>query len=176
MVRRKLFFVLPPAWVDWYIRSAAFCLALFSLYTAATLPFDVFVQRGAHLLLVLAMVFWLKPSKWGEADIFLTLLAWLCCGYFLLNWEMIREQSGIPLGIQPLLAVMTVALILEATRRATGLALPILVLCFLIYAKFGDSFPRPGATPGCPSNASSATSFSPPTASGACRWASPRRC
>jgi len=52
------------------------------------------------------------------------------------------------LGPQPLLAVMTVILILEATRRATGMALPILVLCFLVYARFGDYFPRAWGHPG----------------------------
>ena len=151
MDSRKLFFVVPPNYIAYYLKTIALITALFHLYTAATLPFDVFVQRGLHLFFVLAMVYFLKPFNKNhvtELDFFFTTAAWVCCGYFILNWETIREQSGIPLGIQPVLGVVMVGLILEATRRSTGPALPILVLGFLFYARFGDFFPRAWGFPG----------------------------
>ncbi|MDF1590111.1 MAG: TRAP transporter permease [Desulfobacterales bacterium] len=151
MQPRKLFFFIRQEHITYYLRVIALITAIFHLYTAATLPFDVFVQRGVHLSFVLAMVFFLKPlnkNHPSEIDFFIVLLAWLCCGYFILNWEAIREQSGIPLGIQSLIGLVTVVLILEATRRSTGWALPILVFCFLFYAKFGNIFPRSWGFPG----------------------------
>jgi len=144
-------FFLRAEHVTYYVKVVAIVTAFFHLYTAATLPFDVFVQRGLHLFFVLAMVFFLRPfnGRYPSAvDLLFLLLAWICCGYFLLNWETIREQSGIPFGLQPLIGIVTVGLILEATRRSTGPALPLLVLFFLFYARFGNYFPRAWGYPG----------------------------
>jgi len=127
-----------------YTQVMAILMSVFHLYTAGTIPFDVFVQRSVHLMFVFSMIFLLYPwfkKKIGWIDIIFTVLGMLSCIYIFVNYVSISMQSGLSIGIQYLIGIMTVLLILEACRRAIGMALPILAIVFILYARFGAYIP-----------------------------------
>ncbi|MCP4653999.1 MAG: TRAP transporter fused permease subunit [bacterium] len=75
-----------------------------------------------------------------------------CCGYivvqsepaferFWLSGQSLGHRAGAEVGLDYAVGLVGLVLILEATRRAVGLALPILALLFLAYAHFGSAMP-----------------------------------
>ena len=127
-----------------YIQMMAIMMSVFHLYTAGTLPFDVFVQRSIHLMFVFSIIFLLYPINKKNitlTDIIATLLGIATCIYIFVNYEGIRMQSGLPVGIQYIIGIFATFLILEACRRAVGLALPILAVLFILYAHYGNYIP-----------------------------------
>lgn len=127
-----------------YTQIMAILMSIFHLYTACTIPYDVFVQRSVHLMFVFSMIFLLHPwnkRKVNLIDIIFTVLGMLSCIYIFVNYTSISMQSGLSIGIQYLIGIMTVLLVLEACRRAIGMALPILAIIFILYARFGSYIP-----------------------------------
>jgi len=125
--------------INKYIKIMAITMSVFHLYTAGTLPFDVFIQRSIHLMFVFSIIFILYPFKKDKItaiDIIATLLGVATCIYVFINYEGIRMQSGLPVGIQYIIGILTTLLILEACRRTIGLALPILAILFILYIWF----------------------------------------
>lgn len=140
-----------PLAILYYIKAAAICMSLFHLYTAATLPFGVFVQRGVHLFFILSMIFLLNPlckRGVGVLDYVLTLLGMVVTLYVVLFYQEIEVQGGIPSTLQIVFGSIAVICIVEGARRSTGLGLPILTIAFLIYALWGNYFPRAWGHPG----------------------------
>jgi len=105
---------------------------------------------AAHVFFVLALVFLTIPPTKKAArnkipwyDVVLTLMAVAQPVYLFFTFETVEENlaRGILTPYQLLLTIITVVLILEATRRAVGLAMPILAFCFILYALFSNHFP-----------------------------------
>jgi len=65
----------------------------------------------------------------------------VCCGYVILGGAELLGRAGAYTATDRAMAVLGVILVLEATRRSIGLALPILAGVFLIYAKYGATLP-----------------------------------
>ena len=89
--------------VKYYIKIMAILMSCFHLYTSGTLPFDVFIQRSVHLMFVFSMIFLLYPVKKDQVswiDMICTLIGIATCAYVFVNYENIRMQSGLPIGIQ----------------------------------------------------------------------------
>jgi TRAP transporter 4TM/12TM fusion protein len=119
-------------------------MSLFHLYTSATLPFDVFIQRSVHLMFVFSIIFLLYPLKKNNItwfDIVCTLIGIATCAYIFINYDSIRIQSGLSFGIQYIIGIIATLLILEGCRRTVGLALPILAIIFILYARYGAYIP-----------------------------------
>ena len=130
--------------INRYTQLMAILMSIFHLYTAGTIPYDVFVQRSVHLMFVFSMIFLLHPwnkKKASLIDIIFTILGMLSCIYIFVNYISISMQSGLSIGVQYLIGIMVVILILEACRRAIGMALPILAIIFILYARFGSYIP-----------------------------------
>lgn len=124
-----------------YTQVMAILMSIFHLYTAGTIPFDVFVQRSVHLMFVFSMIFLLHPlnkKNVSLVDIIFTILGMFSCIYIFINYTSISMQGGLSIGFQYLIGIMAVLLILEACRRAIGIALPILAIIFILYARFGS--------------------------------------
>jgi len=77
----------------------------------------------------------------------------LCFGYVIIQTEPAFERlwiGGVPLGERAgmevfwdyLVGFVGLIIVLEAARRAVGWTLPLLALCFLLYAKFGTAMPN----------------------------------
>lgn len=134
-------------------------MSLFHLYTAGTIIFQPMVQRSVHLGLALILTFLLFP--WGKRsspnrvpliDYFFALISVVVCGYLIYNWTMASERvtmiGAMPGLLDLLFGAITIFLVIEATRRVIGWALPIVAIVFLIYGMVGHllpgflSFPR----------------------------------
>jgi len=85
-------------------------------------------------------------------DIGLALASVFCCGYVVLQGEPLLRRfwtAGQSLGnragqettFDVVIGVVGILLVLEATRRAIGWALPILAVIFIVYAMSGPSLP-----------------------------------
>jgi TRAP transporter 4TM/12TM fusion protein len=86
------------------------------------------------------------------SDILLAVLAAGCCGWILIQndplferfWQggsTLGNRAGIETPFDILVGVVGLLLVIEATRRSLGLALPILSGLFLVYAYVGPSMP-----------------------------------
>jgi len=88
----------------------------------------------------------------GWFDVLLALTAVAACGFVVVQCEplferfwihgtMLGNRAGQESGIDTLVGVVGLLLVVEATRRSIGWALPALAVAFLAYAWFGSSFP-----------------------------------
>ncbi|MEX0742117.1 MAG: TRAP transporter fused permease subunit [Phycisphaeraceae bacterium] len=79
-----------------------------------------------------------RTLRW--VDVGLALLAAGCFGYILYDGDVIH-RGGRYTSLDVTVGVVGIVLVLEAARRALGLALPLLALVFIGYAVFGPSLP-----------------------------------
>jgi TRAP transporter 4TM/12TM fusion protein len=127
------------------------CLSAFVIYTMATMRMQELQQLSLFVGFSLALVFVHHPLLGQERDFvpFLVidlLLAALSFSFGLYiyfdYWDFIF-RVGAPTGWDLFFGVITVVLILEATRRAVGTALLLIAFCFILYAFFGQLLPAP---------------------------------
>ena len=135
------------------VAFVAVALSLFQLYTGLFGSFDALMQRTIHLGLAFLLVFLTPPSgktkeekaKINGVDILGLAATLLALGYVLVRYEWITVQriAGItPLSmLEVALALLTILLILEATRRIVGLGLVGVVIGFLVYPFAGPYLP-----------------------------------
>ena len=127
----------------WLINAVAIAMSLYHMYVAAFGPPEAIIFRGTHLLFALTLVFLLYPVKprgaaaWRSIDLVLLALGYGFVLHIFTNYEYFINRI---IYIDDLTvadkfyAVMAVAIVLEATRRVIGLALPLTAAAFLIYA------------------------------------------
>lgn len=133
----------------WFVvvRAAAVAMAIFHLYTAVTGPVNT--QNAVHLLFALPLIFLAYHCRVRDAqkipwfDIVPILLSVVISGYYVYHFDRIIYQLGYltPTALDLVLGVSAILLLLEACRRAIGLAFPVLVLVALAYAAFGQHLP-----------------------------------
>ena len=127
-------------------------MSLFHLYTAGALLFQPMVQRPIHLGLGLILVFLLYPwrkrsqqKKIPLIDIFLILGSIIVCGYLIINWTMASDRvtmiGAMPGFLDLFFGAVTIFLVIEATRRVVGWALPMVAVVFFIYGNVGHLLP-----------------------------------
>ncbi|MEO7726982.1 MAG: TRAP transporter permease [Burkholderiales bacterium] len=121
----------------------AIAMSLYHMYVAGFGPPEAVIFRGTHLLFALTLVCLLYPMKpgggaaWRIADIVLLAGAWGFILHIFLNYEYFTNRI---IYIDELTlwdrfyTVVAVVVILEATRRVLGWALPLTALAFLVYA------------------------------------------
>jgi TRAP transporter 4TM/12TM fusion protein len=125
-------------------RALAALFSLVFLWGAWRGAVDLFVQRSGFLLFVLLLVFTQRADREGRLsvpDLLLAAAGVVGTGYVLLFHEVVAYQAGIAVGFQLVLAAVTVLTVLEATRRLTGWALPVLALVMVAYALGGRYVP-----------------------------------
>ena len=101
-------------------------LILFQIYTVGFGLFQDIVQRTVHMTFVLPLLFILKPATKKAPkdrvpfyDVILALLSIVCCLYITLKSDRLIWDTLIWYSIfHKILAVLTVLLILEASRRS----------------------------------------------------------
>jgi len=127
----------------WVISAVAVAMSLYHMYVAAFGPPEAIIFRGTHLLFALTLVFLLYPLRpdrspaWRIADLILLALGYGFVLHIFLNYDyFINRIIYIDdlTALDKLYAVVAVAIVLEATRRVIGLALPLTAIAFLIYA------------------------------------------
>jgi TRAP transporter 4TM/12TM fusion protein len=117
-------------------------------------------QLSLFALLGLSLVFLKYPVKTGVeknsllhlVDYLLAVLTFLCFGYIATQTEpffqsfwltdlSLGNRAGIEVPVDHLVGLVGLLLVLEATRRAIGWTLPLLVLAFIGYASLGTLMP-----------------------------------
>ena len=125
-------------------------LALLTVYevTAAVLP--PLTQLAVFAMLGIVLCFLIYPihsrlqdrPAWRLLDFVLSIVFIACCGYLI--WEgdeLTNNRVGQFTAMDYSVAIVGTLLILEATRRSIGLALPVLAGTFLLYALAGPYLP-----------------------------------
>lgn len=144
-------------WLQYVFVALAIVLTVFQLYTTSGIAiFNSTLQRVAHLSLVLCLTFIFVPAspKYGKdkkepailtiMDIGLACLAMGIAVYYFQNSNEIFDRFAYVDAVtndQMFFGTALIILVLEATRRAAGLPLVIVALCFIAYALFGANLP-----------------------------------
>ena len=99
----------------------------------------------------------IHPSLKGHplaraGDVLLALLAAACCGYIVVQTDPLFEawwidgaalgnRAGFETALDTAVGLVGLLLVIEASRRALGMALPLLAGAFIVYALIGSSLP-----------------------------------
>jgi len=124
------------------VQIVAVAMSLYHMYVAAFGPPEAVIFRGTHLLFALTLVFLLYPTRpgkpaWRSLDLMLLALGFGFVLHIFFDYDYFINRI---IYIDDLtwsdkfFAVAAVGIVLEATRRVLGLALPITAIAFLIYA------------------------------------------
>lgn len=106
-------------------------------------PWD-FLNAHLTFALVLAYLPLLKTNKRDRPFILaLLLLSLVATGYIHLHRGELEMRQGFPTALDTIVGAVLIVCILEACRRTTGSAVPILALVFIGYALFGRYLPGP---------------------------------
>jgi TRAP transporter 4TM/12TM fusion protein len=125
-------------------------LSLYALYWVLFIV-QPQVYRVSFLLLALGLAFLYFPARARRLDPRVTVLDWLlvaativALGWPLVDFDRFVYRTASPWPIDIALGALTVALVLEATRRTAGWILPLTAFAFLLYAWLGPVFDRIG--------------------------------
>ena len=124
------------------VNGVAVAMSLYHMYVAAFGPPEAIIFRGTHLLFALTLVFLLYPTRpgrrgWRIADLVLLAAGFGFVLHIFLNYDYFINRI---IYIDDLtasdrvFAVVAIVVVLEATRRVIGLALPLTAVGFLVYA------------------------------------------
>src|SRR5690349_3058396 len=117
-------------------------MSLYHMYVAAFGPPEAIIFRGTHLLFALTLVFLLYPARpgrpsWRTLDLALLALGFGFVLHIFLNYDYFINRiiyiDDLTLADR-FFAVVAIVIVLEATRRVIGLALPLTAIAFLVYA------------------------------------------
>lgn len=137
----------------------AFSWSVFQLATASVLMLDTTYIRAIHLAFAITLVYlnipmlrhtvgdrWdlrilLAMNKVSILEYILGILAAVSALYIVLDYAGLSSRAGMPTMRDIIFGSMLVVLLLEATRRVIGPALPCIAVMFIIYVFFGPYMP-----------------------------------
>ena len=134
---------------------------LFQLWYASPFPFwfnfgmfKGLPARAIHLGFALTLTFLIFPITRGKKisliDILISLVAGFCCLYIYVFYDdlvnrggilLVKEIFGFKIPVELIIGAIGIIILLEATRRAIGLPLVIIAICFLLFSYFGKYAP-----------------------------------
>ncbi|MBW2709962.1 MAG: TRAP transporter permease [Deltaproteobacteria bacterium] len=138
------------------VSSVAILWALFQLSLPCSLIIDSIKERAIHLAFAMALLFLVSPcfkksirfcsflsvkDRIPAMDYGLAVAGVLASLYIVLDYEGIAMRAGIPTVRDLIFGSILVVLLLEATRRIIGPALPVIALLFTGYAFAGPHMP-----------------------------------
>jgi len=137
-------------WQAWLAGLLCASLSLYALYWTQ-FSINTTIYRATFLGLILAASLVLFPlSRNDVRRARIHLLDWLLIAiatasivYLCTHLEAIKTRATMPLAIEVWLGGALILVVLEATRRTTGWALPLIAIAFLIYGYFGPYMPAP---------------------------------
>ncbi len=143
------------------VMSIAILWTLFQLWYASPFPFwfniGIFKglpARAIHLGFALTLTFLIFPAVRGKnittIDILISMIAAFSCLYIYFFYDDLVNRGGILLvknffgfnvPLELIIGSLGIIILLEATRRAIGLPLVIIAVCFLLFSYFGKYAP-----------------------------------
>lgn len=126
------------------LAAVAVTMTLYHMYAIAWAPPEAMTFRAIHLVFAIVLVFAYYPSRAATSqkqlpswiDVLLMALSLLTIGYILFSHDYIVNRIPYiddPTQTDAVFAVLLVVLVLEATRRVIGWALPLTALVFIVY-------------------------------------------
>jgi TRAP transporter 4TM/12TM fusion protein len=135
-------------WIGGFLMLVAVVMSLFHLYAAyAIVPTQVL--RFVHVAFVLFLSFLMFPLAkrfrhrimwWDWIAAFLTIAIVV---YAIMGGDDFTDRNTMPEPLDIFFGVALIVLVLEAMRRTTGWIMPVVTICFLLYALFGAYLPQP---------------------------------
>ncbi len=133
----------------------------FQLWYASPFPFwfnfgmfKGLPARAIHLGFALTLAFLIFPSVRGKKisviDVLISIVAAFCCLYIYFFYDdlvnrggilLVKEIFGFKVPVELIIGAIGILILLEATRRAIGLPLVIIAVCFLLFSYFGKYAP-----------------------------------
>ncbi len=133
----------------------------FQLWYASPFPFwfnfgmfKGLPARAIHLGFALTLAFLIFPAVRGKKisviDILISIVAAFCCLYIYFFYDdlvnrggilLVKEIFGFKVPVELIIGAIGIVILLEATRRAIGLPLVIIAICFLLFSYFGKYAP-----------------------------------
>jgi len=124
--------------------AGAVAMSLYHMWIAASGPPEAMIFRGTHLLFALVLVFLFFPFRATEGerrvawyDIAPIGLSLAAVGYIFVNYKYFVDRIYYIDDLRPadwVMAILTILLVLDATRRVIGWALPVTAVIFIVYA------------------------------------------
>ena len=121
-------------------------MSLWHMWVIVAAPPEALFFRGGHLMFAMVLVFLLYPWRGSGEGRNPSLLDWLCIagsvafiGYLWINYRYLINRIPYiddPTTSDKIMAVLAIALTIEATRRVIGWALPITAMAFMAYCLF----------------------------------------
>ena len=145
------------------VASIAIIWSLFQLWYASPFPFWFNIgmfkglpARAIHLGFALTLAFLIYPAFKGKkifiVDIIISFVGAFCCLYIYFFYDQLVDRGGVLLSIpfsknfnipvELIIGSLGILILLEATRRAIGLPLVIIAVCFLLFSYFGRYAPE----------------------------------
>jgi TRAP transporter 4TM/12TM fusion protein len=130
------------------VTGIAVSMTLFQLYAA----YDIVPTqplRYIHVAFVMVLAFLLFPvaarfrNRIRWFDVVAAAAAVGILAYALFGGEDFTDRATVPDRLDVVLGVIFIVLLLEATRRTTGLIMPIVAVLFIAYAMLGPHLPPP---------------------------------
>ena len=142
--------------------AIAIIWSLFQLWYASPFPFWFNIgmfkglpARAIHLGFALLLAFLIFPisrsKKISIIDILISTVGTFCCLYIYFFYDQLVDRGGILLKItlaqniilpiELIIGICGILILLEATRRAIGIPLVIIAVCFLLFSYFGKYAP-----------------------------------
>jgi TRAP transporter 4TM/12TM fusion protein len=135
-------------WVGVTVTAIAVAMTLFHLYAAydivPTIPL-----RYTHVGFVLLLSFLLFPvsnrfrNRIQWFDVVPPLIGIATIIYALMQGDDFTDRAAVPEKWDVILGAIFIVLVLEAARRTTGWIMPLVAVCFILYAYFGPDLPPP---------------------------------
>ncbi len=135
-------------WLGKVIAGFAILVSLFHLYAAYEIV-PAYVMRPVHVFCVMFLAFLLYPAARRFRDRIMWwdwLLAAACAGvigYILAQGDTFGDRAVVPRDMDVWVGIVFIVLLLEATRRTTGMIMPGVAITFILYALFGHLLPAP---------------------------------
>ncbi|MDB5364329.1 MAG: C4-dicarboxylate transporter permease [Rhodospirillales bacterium] len=135
-------------WIGQAIAAVAIAMSLFHLYAAyAIVPTQEL--RYGHVGFTLFLTFLLFPIaarfrdriRWW--DVILAIVSVGAIAYALLGGDDFTDRATMPDSQDWVVGMVFIVLLLEATRRSTGIVMPIVSVLFVAYALLGPHLPAP---------------------------------
>ena len=128
------------------VRAVALGVVIYQMVEVVQLLLEPWDFLNAHLTfaLILAYLPLIRTAdRWRPVMIVLLLLSVAATGYIHVNRLALEMRQGFPTPADSVAGAILIVCILEACRRTTGPAVPVLALLFILYALLGVYLPAP---------------------------------
>jgi TRAP transporter 4TM/12TM fusion protein len=138
------------------VSLVAIVTSLFHLYTGAFGIFGSLAQRSAHVYLLAVLTFAVVPFmgrrelRYRLVDLVLILLSFAGMAFIIANYSRMLNKTAYvtpPLPLDYVFTVISVILVIEATRRVVGRLLASVVTLILLGGFFSNLLPSPLTSP-----------------------------